>query len=345
MDLPNWKLDWSSWRVRLAFLIVAFVLLLSPFLGYTIFYRLNPAGHLVGTGNGIIDEDTYVTSVDNDSHLEDATLRVGNQSEGLNGIVEIGYLRFTVMPPPAGSYLSDLYLELKCVNVDSGGVVRLHRVSPNEAGFSFENLSYATRAPYESHPFANLSVDRAGNYTVRLFVDGGFKDYANLAVIAITADLGTKVSFYSSEAPEGQIPQIVFYSPFGLAANLWENPAAAYLNPLALFSLSAGFVVLGFAVSKSFRATLNGGSSQDSVLSLLEHQPIPEVNDYRYHRRNNHYDNKGYRQSFWIFHDRVESNSIYNRNYNCDDNNESYEETYHNRSSLLNLLMFCQDSL
>jgi hypothetical protein len=256
LDMQDRKRDWTSRRARVTLLVLACFLLLSPVLLQAVYQSLNPVGAL-GSGNGVVDEDTYLTSIDNASHSGDAAIKVGNQSVDQDGIVEIAYIRFEVNPPPAGSYLSDLYLVLECQSADSGGVVGLHKTSPSVDGFTLDNLSYAIRPSYEPCPFANLSVDHSGNYTVRLFVDGGFKDYTSLGVIAITAERGTRVSFYSSEAAEGQRPKIVFYSPMGNLVNLRENPAASYLNPQAWYPVFAGFVLLSFALFKSFGAISN----------------------------------------------------------------------------------------
>ncbi|MFX0107018.1 MAG: hypothetical protein ACFE7R_01935, partial [Candidatus Hodarchaeota archaeon] len=98
-------INWKSFRLRGGVLIFAVLLFLSPAIICKLYYTSYPPIPPMGQAEVAITEDTFVSTADDIDHSSESSLRISNVSEGGNNILEIAYLQFSLIPPPAGSYL------------------------------------------------------------------------------------------------------------------------------------------------------------------------------------------------------------------------------------------------
>ncbi len=205
----------------------------------------------MGQAEVAITEDTFVSTADDIDHSSESSLRISNVSEGGNNILEIAYLQFSLIPPPAGSYLADLTLEFHCT-VISGGSINFHKCTQEaiESNTIFEN-----RPIYNTTPFTSIIVESDGFYIVQLYVDGGYTDYIDAApsgILAITAELDTEVVLDSLESDLE--PSMTLYSPFGLWINPAENPFICYFSITSLVIVSFSLILIALVLYKSVKS-------------------------------------------------------------------------------------------
>jgi hypothetical protein len=204
----------------------------------------------MGQGDVQISADTYISSVENLDHSDEALIKVSNVTNSQEEIVEITFLQFRLLPPPAGSYLADLTLKLHFAEVLAAGNIRFHKCEQQ----SLEtNVTYESHPTYNSTPFITLAVSENGSQTFSLHAEGGYTEWpiGGSGLIAITADLGTQVIIHSSEAGTATGPKMIFYSPFGILVDPVEQPWICYIHPFSWIPMLGAVILLGITIRKS----------------------------------------------------------------------------------------------
>ncbi|MHA1905480.1 MAG: hypothetical protein ACXADL_17255, partial [Candidatus Thorarchaeota archaeon] len=167
-------LNWKSLKLRGGLLVIAVLLFLSPVIGSSIYYSLFPPTPPMGSADVAILEDTFVTTLDTLDHSGDSIISVSNLSNGENDILEIAYLSFELYPPPAGSYLANLTLDLHIAEVVSEGNISLHKILQ---GTLETNITYENRPLYDPVPFTSVAITQNGSYTIILYTEGGYLEW------------------------------------------------------------------------------------------------------------------------------------------------------------------------
>ncbi|MHA2207491.1 MAG: hypothetical protein ACXABC_16680, partial [Candidatus Thorarchaeota archaeon] len=199
-------LNWNSLKLRGGLLVIAVLLFLSPVIGSSIYYSLFPPTPPMGSADVEVLEDTFVTTLDTLDHSGESIISVSNLSNGENDILEIAYLSFELHPPPAGSYLANLTLDLHIAEVVSEGNISLHKILQ---GILETNITYENRPLYDPVPFTSVAITQNGSYTIILYTEGGYLEWLDARpeiLLAVTAEHGTEVNIHSSEADTTRKP-------------------------------------------------------------------------------------------------------------------------------------------
>ncbi len=245
-------------------LFVAALLIASPLIGYWIVSSSTVLSPPMGQGEVPIIRDTFVSTVDSLDHSSDLTIRVSNITSGSNEGISIAFIEFELAPPPAGSYLADLVLQLNCTKVVSGGSISFYKCASHMLE---ENITYDDHPSYDPEPFATTTIIQNGTISTSLRTPNGYTDWGTGGneVLAITAGNGTDVSFYSPEAGTSFGSRMILYSPVGIP--LPENPLFFYQIPLSWIPVTIGFAFVGVVCYESVRSPREVKSTRNSDLA------------------------------------------------------------------------------